>query len=80
MNEGTGGGRPRRFNLRNGLVVTQVAFSFVLLIGAGLFVGSVERAQAIDPGFYTGPAALIWPMPELSGYKTQDEVRTVMEE
>ena len=32
-NEGTGGGRPRRFNLRDSLVVVQVAFSFVLLIG-----------------------------------------------
>ena len=79
-NEGTGGGRPRRFNLRSGLVVTQVAFSFVLLIGAGLFVRSLQKAQLIDTGFYTGPAALIWPMPELSGYKTDGEANAVMTE
>ncbi len=41
----------RRFNLRSGLVVTQVALSFVLLIGAGLFLRSLWRAQAIEPGF-----------------------------
>jgi predicted permease len=40
-----------RFNLRSGLVVTQVALSFVLLIGAGLFLRSLWRAQAIEPGF-----------------------------
>jgi predicted permease len=40
-----------RFNLRNGLVVTQVALSFVLLIGAGLFLRSLWQAQAIKTGF-----------------------------
>lgn len=78
--EGTGGGRPKRFKLRSGLVVTQVAFSFVLLIGAGLFVRSLQKAQTIQTGFFTGPAALIWPMPQMSGYKTDDEARAVMEE
>ena len=74
-NEGTGGGRPRRFSLRSTLVVTQVAFSFLLLIGAGLFVRSMQKAQLIDPGFYTGPAALIWPMPEMSGYESAEDIR-----
>ena len=36
---------------RNGLVVAQVALSLVALIGAGLFLRSLERARAIDPGF-----------------------------
>ncbi len=78
-NEGTGGGKPRRFSLRNGLVVVQVAFSFVLLIGAGLFVRSFQKAQLIDPGFYTGSAALVWPNPEMSGYETVEEMRVFTE-
>jgi predicted permease len=37
--------------LRRGLVVAQVAFAFVLLIGAGLLFASFRRVLAIDPGF-----------------------------
>jgi len=72
--EGIGSPPGRRITLRGGLVVTQVAFSFVLLIGAGLFLRSLQKAQLIDTGFDTGPGALAWPMPELSGYETPDEV------
>ena len=70
----------RRFDLRGVMVVTQVAFSFVLLIGAGLFVRSLQKAQAIEPGFDTGAAALVWPMLGLSGYETDEERRTFYQE
>jgi len=73
-NEATGSGVPRKLSLRNLLVVTQVAFSFVLLIGAGLFVRSLQKAQMIDPGFDIGAGAIVWPMPEISGYETPQEV------
>jgi predicted permease len=43
--------RTRTFGLRNLLVITQVALSVVLLIAAGLFLRSLQRAQTIDPGF-----------------------------
>jgi predicted permease len=42
---------PRRQLVRNGLVVAQVAGSFVLLIVAGLFVRSLGQAEKIRLGF-----------------------------
>ena len=37
--------------LRRSLVAVQVAFAFVLLIGAGLLFASFRRILAVDPGF-----------------------------
>src|SRR5262249_1324428 len=44
----TGGGSQR---LRNALIVTEVALSLILLVGAGLLMRSFWRLQQIDPGF-----------------------------
>ncbi len=43
--------RLRRFGLRDALVVSQLALSLVLLIGAALFVRSLRQAVSFDPGF-----------------------------
>jgi predicted permease len=40
-----------RSPLRSLLVVTEIALALVALIGAGLFVRSMQSAQRIDPGF-----------------------------
>jgi predicted permease len=37
--------------VRRSLVTAQVAFAFMLLIGAGLLLASFQRVLAIDPGF-----------------------------
>ena len=41
----------RRQRVRSALVIAQVAVSLVLLVAAGLFVRSVQRAQSVDFGF-----------------------------
>ncbi len=40
-----------RFAGRNALVLAQIAFSIVLLVGAALFVESFRHSSAISPGF-----------------------------
>jgi putative ABC transport system permease protein len=52
------GGR-HRVTARNVLVVAQIALSFVALIGAGLFLRSLDRARAIDPGFDVDRVAVL---------------------
>ena len=47
---GSSGGRGAR-SLRRVLIVAQVAFTFVLLVGAGLLLASFRKALDVDPGF-----------------------------
>lgn len=48
-----------RVTVRNALVVAQVALCFVALIGAGLFLRSLNEARAIDPGFDANRLAVL---------------------
>jgi hypothetical protein len=47
----TATGNRRALALRQALVITQVALSSVLLIGAGLFVRSFLKLQSTPPGY-----------------------------
>jgi macrolide transport system ATP-binding/permease protein len=58
----------RRFGLRNILMVLQVAISLVLLIGAGLFIRSFQKAQSISPGFDADKVLTMSPDLDIQGY------------
>jgi predicted permease len=45
------GGRHRAFDLRKALVVLEVALSLALLIGAALFIRTLQNLQAVRAGF-----------------------------
>jgi predicted permease len=68
---GTGGS----LFLRKGLVTAQVALSFLLLFGAGLFVRSLQNLKTTDTGFGLDNLVTFQLSPDLSGY---DEERTVL--
>jgi predicted permease len=73
LKDGAGDGAGlRRFNPRKLLVVAQVALSFLVLIGAGLCVRSLQRLQAIDAGFDPARTLVMSLNLSLSGY---DEAR-----
>jgi predicted permease len=67
---GTGGS----LFLRKGLVAAQVALSFLLLFGAGLFVRSLQNLQTTDTGVQLDNLVTFRLSPALSGY---DNPRTV---
>jgi len=48
-----------RFNLRKALVVFQVGLSLFALITAGLFVRTLQKAQAVNPGFNVNNVVLM---------------------
>jgi predicted permease len=61
-------GGPKRFNLRRGLVVVQVALSLMLLSGAGVFLRSLRNLEQLDPGFVRENVLVFSLDPRLKGY------------
>jgi predicted permease len=58
----------RRFRFGNGLVLLQVALSLLLLVGSGLTIRGLRRAQTLDLGFDPDRAVEISFDLRLSGY------------
>jgi predicted permease len=64
----TTGKSRRKVTVANTLLVGQVAFSFLLLVTAALFLRSIGRAYNIDPGFQTAHLAVFMTNPGQAGY------------
>jgi predicted permease len=58
----------RRWSLRGALVVAQVAISIIVLICAGLFLRSLNKALKVDPGFSAENLVTMFLDPNLPGY------------
>jgi len=58
----------RRWSLRGALVVAQVAISIIVLICAGLFLRSLNKALKVDPGFSAENLVTMILDPSLPGY------------
>ena len=69
-------GNPRA-RLRKGLVVAQVAFSLLLLVGAGLFTRSLANLRATDPGFQADQVVTFAIDASLNAY-SQEHVRALV--
>jgi predicted permease len=63
-----GGGHP---GLRKGLVVAQVALSLLLLVGAGLFLRSLNKLLHIETGFVADHLVAFTIEPSVAGYPVE---------
>src|SRR5262245_19920832 len=60
-----------RFDLRKILVIAQVALSLSLLVGAELFVRTLQNLKGLDLGFRADKVLLLSMSPSLNGYKPE---------
>jgi len=70
LNSRTLGGRAGK--LGRALIVTQVALSMVLLVGAGLLVGSFQKLRTVNLGFHKEKVLQITLYPRPGGYLKLD--------
>jgi predicted permease len=61
LKSGAREGTYRRSRLRTGLLLFQAALSVVLLVGAGLFVQSLRKVEALRLGYDVDPVLYIYP-------------------
>jgi putative ABC transport system permease protein len=80
LKEGTtGAGTGYRQNrMRDALIVCQIAFSFMLLIGAGLTLRSLIKLQNVDPGFMPERALALRTTFSFSKYTKEEQSRVMV--
>lgn len=72
---GTREGNARAARLRAGLIAAQVAFSYVLLVGAGLVTRSFVQLQNVNPGFQAHHVLAMAFDLNWSKYREQEQIR-----
>ena len=70
---------PKRNRLARVLVVAQVALSLVLVVGAGLFLRSLNNLKGVDSGFDKENVLVMGVDPAASGYKDDRRLEAMME-
>jgi predicted permease len=65
------GGAGRWFGLRGILVMAQIAFSLIALVGAALFIHSLRNAEQLDLGFETKHELLVFLDPSRQNYRQE---------
>jgi predicted permease len=65
MNTGAGGS----LRFRRTCVALQIGFSLLLIVGAGMFVRTIQNLRNVDPGFATDHLLTYEVTPELAGYQ-----------
>ena len=79
LKEGTSGaGTGRRKNrVRGALIISQIAFSFVLLIGAGLMLRSLQKLLTVDAGFSSQRVLAMRTTFSFSKYASRDQLTVI---
>ena len=65
--------------LSRALLVVQVAISVVLLVGAGLFLRTIQNLRSVDVGFNTSNLLMFRLSPALNGYDVEGSKRVFRE-
>ena len=71
LREARGGDTVRSMRLRRALVALQLALGVILLVGAGLFVRTLQNRLAVDLGFPTRGLAMISVDPTMNRYSPE---------
>ena len=69
---GTGSGEALRF--RRTCVALQIGFSLLLIVGAGVFVRTIQNLRNVNPGFATDHILTFGLAPEHAGYPSNQIV------